>query len=90
MCVCVVYVGYVLYHGYASLVRFHIAHERMASSGGCHQGSEVQVQDKHLEKIICLKLVIHLVIMELRGCALVKLPHSGVWGSKLEVFMKQQ
>jgi hypothetical protein len=47
-------------------------------------------QDKHLEKIICLKLVIHLVIMEFGRHALVKLSHSGVWGSILEVFTKQQ
>jgi hypothetical protein len=50
----------------------------------------VQVQDKHLEKTICLNLVIHLVIMELQRRALVKLSHSGVWGSKLDVFTKQQ
>jgi hypothetical protein len=71
-------------------VILHIAHEKTTSSDGCHQGWEVQVQDKHLEKIICLKLVIHLVIMELWRHALVKLSHSGVWGRKLEVFTKQQ
>ena len=70
--------------------RFHIAYERMTSSGDRHQGWEGQVQDKHLEKIICLKLVVHLVIMDMWRCSLMKLSHSGVWGSKMWVFTKQQ
>ena len=66
------------------------AHERMTSSGDRHQGWEGQVQDKHLEKIICLKLVVHLVTMDMWRHALMKLSHSGVWGSKMWVFTKQQ
>jgi hypothetical protein len=44
--------SYSNFHGHASIVRIHIAHERMRSSGDRHQGGIVQVQDKHLEKII--------------------------------------
>ena len=69
--------------------RFHIAYERMTSSGDRHRGWEGQVQDKHLEKIICLKPGVHLVIMDMWRCSLMKLSHSGVWGSKLWVFTKQ-
>jgi hypothetical protein len=69
---------------------FHIAHERMVSSGDRHQVWEMQLQDKHLEKIICLKLAVHLVVMYLWRCMLMKLSHSGLWESTLEVFTKQQ
>jgi hypothetical protein len=62
----------------------------MTSSNDRHQGWEGQVEDKHLEKIICLKLGILLVIMELWRHALMKLSHNGLWGRKLYVFMKKQ
>jgi hypothetical protein len=64
--------------------RISIAHERMKSNDVHHQGWEAQIQDKHLKKIICLKLSIHLVIMYLWICVLKKLSHNGLWGSKLK------
>jgi hypothetical protein len=36
------------------------------------------VQDKHIKKIIYLNLAVHLVIMDMRRCALMKLSHSGL------------
>ena len=84
MCPCVVYVGYVSFHGHASKVRSHIAHERMTSSGDRHQGWVGQVQDEHLKKITCLNLAVHLVIMDMWRCASMELSHHGVWGSICE------
>ena len=49
--------------GLHSKGRYHIARERMASSGDGHQGCGVQVQEEHHEEIICLELADHLVIM---------------------------
>jgi hypothetical protein len=56
----------------------------MKSNDVHHQGWDVQVQDKHLKKIICLKLAVHLVIMSLWRSVLMKLSHNGLWGSKLK------
>jgi hypothetical protein len=59
-------------------------HGRMKSNDVLYQGWLVKVQDKHLKKIICLKLVVHLVIMDLWRWVLTKLSHNGLWGSKLK------
>jgi predicted esterase YcpF (UPF0227 family) len=52
-------------HGFASKVEVHIANERITSSDDDHQGCEAKVQEKHVEKIICFNLVVHLVIMDI-------------------------
>jgi hypothetical protein len=69
---------------------FDMAHGRMKPNDVYHQGWDVQVQVKHLKKIICLKLVVHLVIMDLWRCFLTKLSHNGLWGSKLKSSPKKQ
>jgi hypothetical protein len=63
---------------------FNTAHGRMKSNDVHHQGWVVQVQHKHLKKIICLKLAVHLVIMDLWRWVLTKLSHNSLWGSKLK------
>ena len=73
-----------LSNGRASKMRFNIAHERMTSSGDRHQVWFGQVQDEHLKRIICLKLAVHLVIMDMWRCASMELSHHGVWGSICE------
>ena len=73
--------GMVSFHGHASKVRSHIAHERMTSSGDRHQGWVGQVQVEHLERIICLKLAVHLMIMDMWICISMELSHHSVWGS---------
>jgi hypothetical protein len=62
---------------------FNMAHVRMKSND-VHQGWVLKVQDKHLKKIICLKLVVHLVIIDLWRWVLMKLSHNGLWGRKLK------
>ena len=44
---------------------------------------EVQVQEKHLEEILCLKLVTHLEILVKLRCDYERLSHIGVWGSNM-------
>ena len=56
----------------------------MTSSGDRHQGWVGQVQVEHLKRIICLKLAVHLVIMDMWRCASMELSHHGVWGSICE------
>ena len=51
--------------------------------------NEVQVQDEHLEEIICLKLTILRVIMDKWRHAQRRGSRIGVWGSSLQVFNKQ-
>jgi hypothetical protein len=46
---------------------------------------KVQVQDEQLEEVICLKLGVYIVIMDMK----IWLTHSGVWGSNLQDFTKQ-
>ena len=43
----------------------------------------------HLEEIICLKLVVRMVIMDMRRLAQRRGSPIGVWGSNLRVFNKQ-
>jgi hypothetical protein len=61
-----------------------MAHGRVKSNDVLYQSWVVQVQDKHIKKIICLKLAIHLVIMDLWRWVLTKQSHNGLWGSKLK------
>jgi hypothetical protein len=61
-----------------------IEHERMTASRDHHQGWVGQVQVKNLKMIICLKLVVHLVIMDMWRCASMELFHHDVWGSICE------
>jgi hypothetical protein len=70
--------------------RFDIAHEWMTSSGDCHQAKKCKFKMSNLGKIICLKLAVHLVIMDMWRCASTELSHISLWGSKLWVFTKQQ
>jgi hypothetical protein len=57
-------------------LRFLITHKRMTSSGDGHQGREVEVQDKHLEGIICLNFIVHLnMCLNMR---LIIVQHGGV------------
>ena len=62
MCVWHFYVGLGIFHGLASKGRFLIAH------GLCHQAVsaiklEREVEEKHLEEILCLMLATHLEIV---------------------------
>jgi hypothetical protein len=81
---CITMWGWVSFHGLTSKEGFNMAHGRMKSNDVLHQGWVVQVQDKHLKNIICLKLVVHLVIMDLWRWVLMKLSHKCLWGSKLK------
>ena len=50
----------------------------------------MQVQNEHLEEIICLKLAILMVIMDMRRHGQRRrVSPIGVWGSNLQVFNKQ-
>ena len=69
---------------WSSYVELNISHALSYVSMRRYKDWVGQVQDEHLKWITCLKLAVHLVIMDMWRCASMELSHHSVWGSICE------
>jgi hypothetical protein len=65
LCALCFYGGQVSFHGCSSIGIFYRAHDRIPLNGDRHQGWEVKFQADHIKKIICMRLPLHFVIIDM-------------------------